>query len=215
MSLKGDKYETAEEVEFRLRNTVVLYDGDPVYITKTNLPGADDEGEIARVFFQPLPYNGRGREVRKYLSSKKFDLTPFKMGFMNYEGAAYFLARQPLRQNRQGLGAGTLSIKNMSPNETRGIDFNTVITADGFVDMIRGKYPSFQEAGEMLNGGDAYSVAVSRSFCFLFDTDLDMLLLSHRGVKCGTAMKGDKAIRLPEKFHFLRQEAEECRIPLS
>ena len=67
MSLKGDKYETTEEVKFRLEQTVVLYDKEPVYITRVNMPDMEDKGEIARVYFIPLPINlgaGNAKEVR-------------------------------------------------------------------------------------------------------------------------------------------------------
>jgi hypothetical protein len=218
MSLKGEAYETAEEVKFRLESTVVLYDGAPVLISRVNVPEGEDKKEIARVFFYELPYGGRGqagKEVRKYLSSKKFDLAPFKMGYFNHGGEAICASRVPIRQNRQGLSAGTCSLTNIRGKKSENINFNMMVASQGFVDMVAGKFPTFAEAGDMLGNKDNFSVAVSRSFAFLIDHDLEALLLMHKGIKCGIAVRGQKALNLPPKFHFLREEAEECRIPLA
>lgn len=229
MSLKGDKYETHEEITFRILNTVVTYEGRPVYITKVNLPEViEEKKEIARVHFVELPYapviydkygepvrnNPVKNDVRKYLSSKNFDLAPFKMGYFNCDGAAHFVSRNPVRQNQQGLSAKTCVFTNAKGGRS-DIGFNKMIGCQGFVDMVAGKYPTFKEVGELLGDHDNSSVAVSRSFAFIIDHDLEVLLLMHKGIKCGIAQAGDKGIKLPPKFHFLKHEAEECGIPLA
>lgn len=219
MSLKGDKYETLEEINFRLQNTVVLYDGKPVYITKVRDPEEDVGKEIARVYFVELPYGGKnvlnGKETRKYLSSKNFDLAPFKMGYFNIDGKAIFATRNPVRQNQQGLSSRTLKLTDIRGRMPEDIGFNMVLGCQGFVDMVNGKFPDFKDVGALLGDKDQHSVAVSRSFALAIDHDLEALLLMHKGIKCGIALKDDKAMRLPPKFHFLRHEAEECRIPLA
>lgn len=216
MSLKGDKYETTEEVKFRLENTVVMYDKAPVLISRVDMPGAGDEKEIARVWFYELPFvPGRGKEVRKYLSSRNFDLAPFKMGYFNHNGEAIFASRTPVRQNKQGLGAGTCKFTDIRGKASQNINWNHVISSQGFVDMVNGKFPDFEAAGQMLGDKENSSVAISRSFAFFIEHDLEALLLMHKGVKCGLAMRGQKAMQIPPKFHFLREEMEECRIPLA
>lgn len=216
MSLKGDKYETTEEVNFRLKDTVVLYDGKPVYITQVRIPEAEDGKEIARVFFKELPIVGRGgRETRKFLSSRKFDLTPFKMGYMNFSGSAVFVSRSPVRQNRQGLSQAVTTFTDCKGRRYENITFNLMLQSLGFVDMVNGKYPSFKDAGELLGDNETSSVAVSRTFAFVIYHDLEALLLLHKGTRCGIALKEDKAVKVPPKFHFLREEMEEHRIPLA
>jgi hypothetical protein len=233
MSLKGDKYENVEEIQFRIGGSVVLYEGRPVYISRVAMPeGAEEAKEIARVFFHELPFGGAAKrdpfgdeiqpfkpkagEVRKFLSSKKFDLAPFPMGYWNTaKGEAVFVSRSPVRQNRQGLTQESCNFKDCRGKAAQDYSFAGMIKCQGFVDMINGKYPTFKEAGDKLDAKEGSSVAVSRNFAFIVDHDLEALLLMHRGIKCGLALKGDKALRLPPKFHFLRQEAEECRIPLA
>lgn len=215
MSLKGDKYETTEEVKFRLEQTIVLYDEKPVYITRVQLPEAEDGKEVARVFFRELPYGGRGPEVRKFLSSKKFDLAPFKMGYFNNKGEAIFASRNPIRQNRQGLSAATLSLVDIRGQKSRDVIFGTLVASQGFTDMINGVFPDFKQIGDLIGDKETSSAAISRSFAFYLDHDLESVYLINKGVRCGIAMKGDKALKVPPKFHFLRQEMEQHRIPLA
>lgn len=215
MSLKGDKYETMEEVTTRLKDSVVMYDGKPVYITRVSFPEPDEpEDKISRVFFRELPYNNN-KEQRKFLSSKKFELATPRLGYFNSYGQAVFVSRAPVRQYQQGLTKKTASLYDCHGKPLRDMDFLGMVKAQGFVDMINGKYPSFQEAGDMIGDMDNSSVALSTSFAFRVDHDLDALLLLHKGTRCGLALKGDKALKIPQKFHFLRQEMEECRIPLA
>ena len=218
MSLKGDKYETVEEVTTRLKDSVVMYDGKPVYITRISYAEPDDEDAVSRVFFRELPFGIEGpggKEVRKYLSSKKFDLATPRLGYFNNKGEAVFVSRTPVRQYQQGLTKKTASLYDCHGKPVRNLDFSGMVKSQGFVDMINGKYPSFQEVGDMIEDKDNSSVALSASFAFRVDHDLDALILLHKGTRCGLALKGDKALKIPQKFHFLRQEMEECRIPLA
>lgn len=217
MSLRGDKYETAEEVKFRLENTVVLYDGKPVYINRVSVPGPEDIDEVARVFFKELPFDlkDREKEVRKYLSSKKFDLAPFRMGYMNHPNGVFFVSRTPLRQNRQGLSAGVVKLFDVKGEKSNWVSFSDMISCQGFSDMVNNVYPDFKQAGEVVGDGKTDSVAISQSFAFAVDKDLDALILHHKGVKCGLAFPGDKSIRVAKKFHFLKEELESYRIPIS
>jgi hypothetical protein len=215
MSLKGDKYETAEEISARLLNTVVVYDGKPVYITRIGPADVGEKKEIARVFFYELPLVGKAEEVRKYLSSRNFDLTPFKMGYINHQGQAIFLSRNPTRQYKQGLSNNTLVCTDIRGKRSEVMGFDHMIRSPGFMPMFEGKYPTFKEAGALLGDKENSSVAISRSFAFLIDHDLESLFMLHKGVRCGIAMKEDRALKVPPKFHFLREEMEEARIPIA
>ena len=218
MSLRGDKYETQEEINFRLYNTVVMYDGNPVYITRVSLPENEDEKEIARVFFLELPYGGlavaRNQETRKYLSSRKFDLAPFRMGYFNHGGQAIFASRAPVRQNQQGLTSKNVTFTDIRGRKSDIMNFNEMLRSKGFVDMVNGVYPTFKEVGDMVGTKEQTSVAVSRLFAVGLDQDLEALVLLHKGIRCGIALKGDRGLRVSPKFQFLKEELEQCRIPL-
>jgi hypothetical protein len=100
-------YENVHDASARLQSSVVLYDGEPVYITNVREAGVGDpKGDIFRVYASPLPYRANLAEaegMRKFISSKKFDLAPFPMGFMNWNRRVFYLSRLPRKQNKQGL----------------------------------------------------------------------------------------------------------------
>lgn len=211
MSLRGDKYETAEEVRFRLENTVVLYDGRPVWITRVRDPEPAD-GEIARVYFNELPLRAnRQEETRKFLSSRKFDLSPFKMGYMNLDGDVVFLSRTPVRQNRQGLSAGSCTISDVTGQRNREHGFGQIIDRQEFVDMVMSNYPSFKEASDMIRDG-ATGVALSNQYALRRDGDLGIIYLYNRFTKVAAGFPGE-ILRLPKKNAFLKEQLAELKIP--
>lgn len=214
MPLTGSSYETLDEISFRLNNTVVLYENKPVYITKIAGP-AETEDEIARVYFHELPLGGAvKRETRKFLSSRKFDLRPFRMGYMNFKSEAVFLSRTPIRQNRQGLGADNVLLYDFKGELKNNLSFRDVLYSKGFVDMVKNLYPDFPKARDLLKNNDATSVAVNRAFSFVKDDQLDVCVLLYKNSKCGLLLDDEKGVRVPPKFHFLRNEMEEHYIPI-
>lgn len=97
------KYETLEDARSRLRNSVVFYDGNPVYINEIDRAPDEANDKIFRVHCTPLP-TGDGAPIRRYISSRNFDISAFEMGFTNHEayGLRYY-SRTPQRQWKQGL----------------------------------------------------------------------------------------------------------------
>lgn len=215
MTLRGDKYETVDEIETRLSNSVVLYDGKPVLITGIRFPEAEDGKEIARVFFKELPIGGGVKDVRKFLSSKKFDLSPFPMGYFNHDGRVGYITRTANRQYKQGLNAKNCKIfdKTLKTNN-KHVMFDRLSVSKAFADMVNNIYPSFQEAEDMLDRADRTEVAIAHNFALVFEEDIDCYTLLRRGDVCGLLLPGSKKVKLSRKFDFLKEEIEEAKIPL-
>lgn len=225
MSLKGDKYENVEEVKFRLEGTVVLYDSSPVYIRDVTFPEEGDPDNIARVHFNELPMDltrPRPPRVRKFLSSRKFDLTPFKMGYLEMpDGATILTSRTANRQNRQGLCDNNTILNTIDDRLSRrarlggiGIDWLDVISSPGFSDMVKGTYTDFQTSLDKLTD-KRDSTVFSREFAAQRDEELDLLFLYRKGRKCGYSDTTSKSFRLAKSLKYLANELEEARIPLS
>lgn len=215
MSLRGDKYETVEEIQRRLQDSVVFYDGKPVYIKEVRHPEDEEElkaKEIARVYFQELPYGRRGQTQRKFLSSRKFDLTPPKLGYFNYNGSVSHVSRRPIRGSKQGLDATNCIISDKSLNPSRVLGFNELVTAAGFANMLLGVYPSFEEGLEALRG-EATSVALSYDVAVSYDDDLEVGFLFYRGKRCGFSLDG--TFNIPPKFKYVRETLAELRVPVA
>lgn len=237
------KYENVEDASMRLRNTVVLYKGDPVLITDVRPAEKADDG-ILRVLIERLPIEGPAmgkivmkpkalrredvlnppgpaglagagvpppddlpkEQARKYISSKHFDIAPFKMGYVNDSDCPFFCTRLPNRIQKQGLCAD--NFKAVS-NFGAPVQYGYFLRSSGVPDMVHGRYPTMVEALRMLE--KQLAVAVSRDFCLQRDDVLpEFIYLFYQGKKIG--MYTDNRVKLGQKFNCLKESLEELKL---
>jgi hypothetical protein len=212
------KYESVEDARMRLRNTVVLYRGEPVLIKEvTKGEGKDD---IIRVLFNEIPAKpvekrrGDGPFVKedgdqkKYISSKHFDIAPFRMGYVNNikGNGAFYCSRLPNRVQKQGL-----CLENFKASDNFGcrIPFDSFLLCKEVSAMVAGRYPSIERAMELLD--KVKSVAFHRDFALVKDEVIPQLVyIFHKGAKAGMFMKGE--IMLGEKFTCLKESLDEMQL---
>jgi hypothetical protein len=204
------KYETAEDATMRLRNTVVLYRGAPVLITAVQK--GENKEEILRVYYQPLPRTPKAdmEQERKFISSKHFDIAPFKMGYVNRQSStgAFFCSRLPNRMQKQGLCAENFRAVD---NFGVGINFNTFIAYKEVNEMVLGKYPSVDEAAKALN--KSMAVAFSRDFCLVKDEVIpNLYFLYYKGDKVGMYLSNERTVSLGKRFGCLKESLQELGI---
>lgn len=218
------KYEALEDARMRLKGTVVRYKGDPVYITEITPGNAD---EIHRVYYKEVPFNApkpkpfRNMEEivadaeldaakRKYISSKFFDIEPFRMGYVNSpnRNGAFFCSRLPNRIQKQGLcGENFRAMDNFGVM----VDFNTFLNTKEVLEMINDRYPTFNQALAGLN--KVPSVAFSRNFALVKDAVIpDLLYLYHKGEKVGMYNSATKFVSLGVKFQCLKESLNELGV---
>lgn len=229
------KYETVDDARLRLRNTVVLYKGAPVFVTEISRE-TEKKDDIFRVMFKEIPLDPAGGIVprvqldvrgrirhadpdemqgpeegkRKYISSKHFDIAPFKMGYVNRkEGTgAFYASRMPNRVQKQGLCMENFTGRD---NHGKAVDFGTFIRSEGAVEMVAGSYPSFERACRLLEEGKAHAIAFHREFCLVKDEVIPKLVyLFHKGRKVGMFNKGE--VTLGTKFVCLKESLCEMQL---
>jgi hypothetical protein len=214
----------------RLRNSIVLYKDDPVYIREIVEGNGDD---ILRVLFDALPIGdvpaakpkrkfpigdnaaadldrffaeADAERQRKFISSKHFDIGPFKLGYVNHKNGAFYATRLPNRIQKQGLCQENFSARD---NFNQGIPFGTYLANPLTPDAIKGKYPSFGDALRSLDKIKA--VAFSREFCLVRDECVPALVwLYHKAEKVG--MYTDNKATLGPKFNCLKESLQEMQI---
>lgn len=84
----GDDFEYASS---RLRNTVVKFDDNPVYVVE--ISDSEVYGTVSNM------WGGDEKQVHP----KDLDLSPIPLGFVNWGRTAGFLSRMPTRYYKQGL----------------------------------------------------------------------------------------------------------------
>jgi hypothetical protein len=215
------KYENPDDAKMRLRQTVVLYKGQPALIQ--DVIRGEGKDDILRVLFQELPTKGVGYipgrlgddpfkppkedAKRKYISSKHFDVAPFKMGYVNREDGtgAFFCSRLPNRIQKQGLCQENFK---GTDNYGKPIPFTTFLTCKETPAMVAGRYPSFKEALEGL--AKVPAVAFSTEFCLVKDPVIDNLVfLFRKGSKVGMYARNSGEVTLGKKFVCLKESLQE------
>jgi hypothetical protein len=223
------KYERVEDARMRLRGTVVLYKGEPVKIIEVK--EGEGKDDIVRVLFKPLPLGadeapkkmgkidrafdlamGEAKaEQRKYISSKHFDIAPFRMGYVNSKAGAFYCSRVPGRLQKQGLCGENFAAKN---NYGKALGFDSFLFAKETPAMVRGDYPSFAKTVKLLD--QSPSVAFHRDFSLVKDTVLaDLIYLYHKAEKVGMYLVADNTVRLGDKFKCLRESLQECGLKIA
>ncbi len=214
------KYETLNDAQMRLKGTIVLYEGKPHYVTEI-AAGAEDSP--FRVYADALPTKGGGggraaeveraiarergeADIRKYISSKHFDIAPFAMGFVNDEKGCFYVARTPARQQKQGLSSDTCSACDVYGERK---SFAVVLNSSGFPDMVSGVYPNLAQAVRTLTGGKIKSIAISREFALARDAELpELTYLYHKNKKVGFLRGTD--VSLSVKYTYLKESLDEA-----
>jgi hypothetical protein len=210
------KYETVDDARMRLKNTVVLYKGVPHLIRDINRGEGDD---IFRVLSVPLPVKidglGRvvvpeGEEQRKFISSKHFDIAPFKVGYVNVKTGAFYVTRLPNRIQKQGFCS-----ENFKATDVKGsqISFTKLISYPEFVDTVNGVFPTFQQALKALDKTSL--IAFSRDFAVSRDLILPdrMCHIHHKGSRVG--IKLDGVVVLGKNFLCLKESLAELGVQVS
>ena len=100
-----------EYVNGRLQQTIIrLNSGVPVYCEGTwrVMGGEQREGPI-RLMYRSISLSNFGELKKKLIG--EFNLSSPPLGYINYEGSAYFVSRRPMRRDwRQGIRKSNLAI---------------------------------------------------------------------------------------------------------
>lgn len=193
-----------EDIMHKYAQSIIFYKGEPVMCI-----GAVPQHDGCQVRYSKLGPNYRdGMEEEKRVSAEDdaFCDGPFKLGYvngvsiLNEEGmpvrGTSFVARAPIRKYKQGLSSQNLVFYG------RGLSYNVACRMPEFVDMLKGKYPTYNQCVKVL--GDAVrQIAYHRHFAIGIGK-LDQAELFYRGQIVGQG-KDYKNIELAPRFRFLQE----------
>ncbi len=149
--------------------------------------------------------------MRKFISSRKFDLAPFPMGFLNYDDEVFYCSRLPRRQQRQGLSQQTFMGHCVSAPDRGNLRLDDAVTAVEFPSCVKGTYPDFPLALALIEDGSK-AVAFSRCFAAIQDNDIrELIYLYHKREKVGFLMEGK--LKLSKKGVCLKESLGEVGVP--
>ena len=166
---------SVDDTRMRLDNTIIRDGKVPVYVERI---GYDFEATLKRLD-NGLMYG------TKDIRDERFDFSPINLGYVNWAGdQCSYTYRKPARRWKQGLNVGHIV----------GLEGHRAVSR-AMHKMIKGRYPSYEEAVN----SDHYGVAFSRNWA-VFGTEL-----VYKGIIVGNDLE------LSENYTFLAEELEEAR----
>jgi hypothetical protein len=197
-----------EQARERLSGTVVLYDGQPVYINDIE-NGDNFEDGIPRANIS-MCGQVDGKTFRKRLDSPKFNKFRSlpELGWINStKYGAILLQRRATRSRLHGLSGNNVyaSFFLGMPEYTIGRferGWEAVWNTKSFIDQCNNEYPSL--ASILLNIEEASGLAFSRKFAVYRDT-LGLRWLYRETDRIGIFTNAN-SLNLLEKFKFYREE---------
>lgn len=201
-------YENREEAEFRLSGSVVMYDGDPVYVQ--TVENHDDETVRLNIATLPLNENGGGKTVRKKIDSPLFNkFRPFDMGNVNFLHNGVIspirIERTPARTRVQGTTGANCRISMIHKGTPAVANWSMILQNEGFVEMCKGVYPTFRE---FLDSG-APAVCISSDFT-VSKGESGLIGLAYRFDKIGIVNTKGMVFLFP-KYKYLKEMLEELK----
>lgn len=204
-------YDTAEEAKQKLVDSVVLYDGRPVYVS-----AAGGKKGSVNLHFKPLPLNPRedihSDNTIRTISETGWDFRSLgtRLGFTEVANPyckkldSVYLSRVPIRHSRQGLDNKTTQL--LCYDRDYEFSWNNIIyDSDGLAKTVANSFRSPKEAFNLLSNTTAYkSIPIHRKLALIYDHVSPPCLL-YRMDKIGYTEDG-LTFRLAKHKEYLREE---------
>lgn len=196
-----------EDVSMRLGQSVVMYDGDPVYIDSVLQDEPDDPPRLyvcrLRPISKQLPNTICPSECIE-LPDPRLDINPVKLGYVNIttrdKVRATYTSRSPVRKYKQGLNNQNIHFAEVHMLEPFD---QPILQSVALGDCILGKYPTYEEALKKVQHGCV--VAFHRRWAISMD-EVGVTNLQYRGQRVGVAVENE--FSLGRHYHFLKEELE-------
>lgn len=197
------KDQTREYLSHRLSRSIINYKDKPHYVYRV----PDGGGTTANIELGPVSKmrrlgDGSASDLfRVSVADKHLSFSPISLGYVNYDGVAYYLMRAPIRRSRQGLSEEGVRIKTAFPSALANVSTSILLTYP-LAKCVANRYPTIDEAINILDKHQIATVAVSRTFAIgmLNTTSME---LHHKGNRVGTI--GSSGPQLNSRYLYLTE----------
>ena len=199
-----------DQAQQRLQHSIVLYDGQPVYIDRVE---AHEDG-VPRGLIREI--GDDGATSRKKLNSPKFNRfrSMPNLGWVNPAAGvsrygALYLTRRAVTTRTHGLSVNNVLVENPRFDETGYVgmqggnySFANLMFNKGFLDSHNNSFPSLESILQQIQNKSA--IAFSRKLCVIRDGD-GLRWLFHNKTRIGV-FTGVDALSLISRYNYLREE---------
>lgn len=187
-------YDGPEQTKMRLAETVVAYDGKPVYVT-----GVTAGNKLNLVKLPKMNDN-----FVCGLNDPKLNFLDLRLGYVNTNNYAAYMRRTAGRQQRQGLHKGVVIIGDRDLQNKVVLNWEELIHTPEFFDAFQGIYPNFADVVQrMLENPKIRSMAFHRRFALHRDEELGFYELRYRGRR--VAWGDPNQFNLPSEYSYMTE----------
>jgi hypothetical protein len=192
-------YTSVEDAQQHLLNSVILFDGRPVYVRDIY---TTDDGLNTCLRFLPRMAD----EIHVSLFDPRIETKELgsRLGYMNIGGrtGAMYVRRIPARQYKQGLVRQNVLVGG-DRRSGSAYRFDDAMRQGSFVDMMTRVYPTYEAAYQTLKDQpELPSIAFSPEFAIVRQ-ELGFFLLEYKGEQ--VAWGDPKMLKLPSQFSYLKE----------
>ncbi len=218
------RYDTLEEAQSRLKNTIIYYEDEPVYVrdivdTRHGQPYGRGQEDRFTLHYYTLGRDRKGGSDT--LANPAFRQNNFKLGYFNIGSGVPgtepgseklrtgYLTRITTRRTKQGICQENLMVVP-TERDLGNLRFGDMHLSQPVKDMLTGTYMSPEAAASHVVDRGSFSAAFHRHFAFSYDDFREDIVLLYRGHKIGF---GDcEEITLGPQYKFCREAALEAGI---
>jgi hypothetical protein len=191
------QFANAEDAVRKLMESIVFYDGEPVYVEATHPANNAGKLQITRL-------TGCRKDLPTSVdfNDQKFDLTSPELGYVQYDGKASYCVRMPSRQNTIGISWHNISFSpNVSPN---------IMRSNGMYSMLKNRYETIEDVAEFVSQRSAGRESMTFHRRFALGRGILSLPLYFRGEIVGVYHRGKTQFRLTpsDQASFIARQIE-------
>lgn len=185
-----------------LAESICIHNGVPVYIDRV------DANMTVRARVLPLKqddYDILKGTVEFKIDDPAFNCRSFGIGYLNGERSSPYLMRTPQRGNIQGL-----CYSNLHYSDGGRVPNQYLVYSQGFVDMLCGKYPGFEESmAQLMKSADMAGRAFSRHFALRRHPEIQKLIhICYKGRDIGWGSDSG-TFTIGDEYQYLAEVIEQ------
>ena len=209
--MKYNGFYDLEHARMYLKGSIIRLGTEPIYVLDVIEVKNHIGKKIQRIKYLLLSSQGKQQNIN--IKSKKLNLAPVPLGFMNYcHNGTYkcvYLSRIPARMWKIGLHPQNLSILPCAGNRNTDMNTSNVILSSGFRDTVMGKFPTYKQAIKTVDKGNIYStVAFNRNFAIQKRmSTVSLIYYKYEAAIGECSLSGPK---LRKSFSFLQEHLDEA-----
>lgn len=206
---------TQEECNQKLKETVIFYGNDPVYVSEAKKASSP----ILKCAYLPIPTTIPAKFVEAPIKDSLFNMKDLgtKLGYVNIEKSGFnevtYSQRVGIRKVHQGLCKSNVRFSDVMRNEQLGFigalpEFDRLLNTDKITKTFKNLYPSLPESVSLLSESTKnLAVAFHRQFA-IRKNYIGPLYLEYKGKQIGWSEDGTK-FKIHEDFQYLLETLNE------